>query len=474
MRKKIVFMFLLLSNFLTAQESVNMYQHDFENIKNMYTIADDVNKKSLLIVNNKEKNDFLLFDEKFNLNFKLTQVNTDNLQEYLGFSLENTTYYTYWQKSKSSIEIMALDITNKNINSTSLNFKIDKKENIINMFNYNNVFYILTVSKINSRLNFYMFKNTTFEKKSIDCSSVRMIDSESKPVDLWGFITDQNEVAFRKNFKVFDSSSPMVNIISATHKKKIFLTDKHIILVSDINKKYSQNLIIDINDFTISQKAISKFLNQTITFKDDTETNSFIIDDKIFVMNLYGESILILVRDFENNLLKKIPFSSATGNDFINSDLKEENGTITSGEIIEKKNTFFRTIADKNASISGYFENEKYYLTIAGVSYFQQQQSVYFGMFGLLGSTIGLLLQDSSQSSLPSYTDKKIVYFKSIIDNDFNGSQEKLTYSSFDKLRLFIEKDNTKKEFLEPFGFQDHLILTGLNKKEKRIIFYKF
>jgi hypothetical protein len=473
MKRILILAFLLISNFLIAQEAVNMYQHDLENIKNLHTITDDVNKKSVLILTNKEKIDFVLFDENFNLNTKLTQNNTDNSKEYLGYSFENTTYYTYWQKNKKTIEVLAIDFLNKNINSTLLPFLIDKKEKIINMFNHQNIFYILTVSKSTSHLNLYIFNKINFEKKSIDCSSFRLLDFENKNVDLWGFIDDQSITVYKGGFKVFDTSSSIINAVSATQKKKIFLTEKNIILVSDINSNFSQFLIIHLNNFTISQKAISK----AITFNNDPnyspQTNSFLIGEKIFIIKFGGESVTVLVRDIGNNLLKNFSFSSATGDDFINSDLKEENGSITSGEVIDKKNVFYRRIVAKNASISGYYKNGNYYLTIAGVSY-PEQQFFYLSMFGVVGSTIGMLLEDSSQSSLPSYADKKIVYFKSIIDKDFNGSPEKLPYSSFDKLRLFIEKDNTKKEFLEPFEFQNHLILTGINKKEKRIIFYKF
>lgn len=473
MKRILILIFLLISNFLIAQEAVNMYQHDIENIKNLHTIADDVNKKSVLILTNKEKIDFVLFDENFNLNTKLTQNNTDNSQEYLGHSFENTKYYTYWQKNKKTVEILAIDFSDKKINSTLLPFQIDKKEKIINMFNHKNMFHILTVSKSTSHLNLYIFNKVNFEKKSIDCSSLRLLDFENKNINLWDFIEDQGETVYKGGFKVFNTSSSIINSVSATQKKKIFLTEKNIILVSDINSNFSQFLIIHLSDFTVSQRAISK----AITFNNDSnyspQTNSFLIDNKIFIIKFGGESVTILVRDIGNNLLKTFSFSSATGDDFINSDLKEENGSITSGEIIDKKSTFFRRIVDKNASISGYYENENYYLTIAGVSY-PQQQYFYLSMFGVVGSTLGMLLEDNSQSSLPSYANKKIVYFKSVLDKDFNGSQEKLPYSSFEKLRLFVEKDNTKKEFLEPFEFQNHLILTGINKKEKRIIFYKF
>lgn len=473
MKRILILAFILISNFLIAQEAINMYQHDLDNIKNLNTITNKVNRESVLILTNKEKIDFVLFDENFNLNTKLTHSSADNSQEYLGYSFEGTTYYTYWQKNKKTVEILILDFLNKNIHSVLLPLEIDKKEKIINLFNHLNMFYILTVTKSTSHLNFYRLNRENFEKKSIDCSSFRLLDFENKNVDLWGFIDDQSSTVYRSNFKVFDTSSSMINSVSATEKKKIFLTEKNIILVSDINSNFSQFLIIHLNDFTISQRAISK----AITFNNDTnytpQTNSFLIDNKIFIIKFGGESVTILVRDIGNNLLKTFSFSSATGDDFINSDLKEENGSITSGEIIDKKNTFFRRIVDKNASISGYYENEKYYLTIAGVSY-PQQQYFYLNMFGVVGSTLGMLLENSSQSSLPSYANKKIVYFKSVLDKDFNGSQEKLPYSYFDKLRLFLEKDNTKKEFLEPFEFQNHLILTGINKKEKRIIFYKF
>lgn len=474
MKRILILAFLLISNFLIAQEAVNMYQHDLENIKNLNTITNEVNRESVLILTNKEKTDFVLFDENINLNAKLTQNNTDNSQEYLGYSLiENKTYYTYWQKDKKTIKVLGIDFLNKNINSTDLPFQIEKKEKIINVFNHLNAFFILTVDKSTSHLNLYRFSKNNYEKKSLDCSGFRLLDFENKNVNLWSFIDDQSSTVYRSDFKVFDASSSIINSVSATQKKKIFLTQKNIILVSDINSNFSQLLMIDLDDFTISQRAISK----AITFNNDInyspETNSFIIDNKIFIIKFGGESVTIIVKDFDNNLLKTYSLSSATGDYYINSDLKEENGSITSGEVIDKKNAFFRRIVDKNASISGYYENEKYYLTIAGVSY-PQQQFFYLNMFGVVGSTIGLLLENSSQSSIPSYADKKIVYFKSVIDKDFKGSQEKLPYSSFEKLRLFIEKDNTKKEFLEPFEFQNHLILTGINTKEKRIIFYKF
>ena len=449
-----------------AQNKFNSYSIKDENLKNIFKFEDESNKKNILILKYKETSSFVLFDENYNEEIVFNGENSK--ENFIGFSFYNETYYAYSQKNKTIIEVEDIDFKNKRKSVTSIILNLEKKERIITAFNKNNRFIVITYIRNCNLLNVYFLKGKNVEKKSIDFSKVRLIDSFNKTTTLSNFIEEQDDIIYRNMFSVINPNSNFSNIINATQKKKIYVLDDKLVLSSDVNSSYSQYIFINLNDFSVLQKSFTKGLDLS------AETNSFLINDRIFILKFSNENALITIKNLEDILLKSINISGSLGHDYINSELIEENGSYTDREVIDNKTKFFRRIDGKNPSISGSYKNNQYDLTIAGVSY-PQQNTFQLGMFGALGAIIGELISYNSQNSIQSFTDKKVLYFTSTINSEkLLSLNENNPKSGFNELRAFMENKETKDAFLEPFDLNGKLILIGYDKKNNKLNFYKF
>jgi hypothetical protein len=460
-------LFLLSHLFVYSQTEFNSYKIKDENPKAILTFESKTNKKNMLAIKNKENTNFILFDENYN---EQTQITIDNQKisgDFIGFSAQNTIYYTYWKKNKDSFEVLTLDFNAKNNLEYSPLLTLEKKEKVLSAFNKDDKFYVVTHPKNSDVLNIFEISGTTVVKKIIDCSKTKFIDINRSPTSFSNWIEEENRVPYKSTFSVIDQNSPISNIVKATEKRKIYINNDKLILSSDINRDYSQFLFIDLKNSSAEQLTFNK---------GSADSNSFLIDDKIFILKFGPENALLTVRDLNNNSLKSINFSGTLGHEYRNSDLVEEIGSYTKRKIIEKEPKFFRKISGKNPSISGYYSNEKYYLTIAGVSY-PQQSTAQFGMamFGAVGAIIGELISNTTNNSVQSFSDKNILHFTSILEGEkLIKSDENYLTSNFDNVRNHIEKSKSKEVFLEPFQNQDKLILIGFDKKENKLNFYKF
>lgn len=477
MRKIFLFSIFFISLFCSSQTLVNTFKFGDSDLKKLYRISNEDDDKNVFIIKNKENTDFVLFDENFNETNKISLPNENKSFDFIGYTISNSIYYTYWKKSDEEIEVKEIDFSKNVVNTTYLPFSLGKKERVLSLFNYNNKLHAFSIDKETNNFNITVFDNYVIKKNNIDCSAFRFLDSDNKKSDLWDFITERNGTVYRDGFKFFKASSENINQVFATQKKKIFQYDNRLIITLDDNVDFCQIIFIDLNDYKISLKIIGKDRNKPKNnpdseFKIIGDTNSFIVNDKIFMLTFDGEVITLIVKDLDNNLLKQMILSSEK-NDFEKIELVEENGSFSKRKLLDKPSVFARRATFLNPSISGYQKDNQYFLTLGGVSY-PQPNSPMLGMFGAIGAIIGNIIEYSSQSSVSSYSDKKIIYLKCKLDLNSELVNENIGESTIDKIRSFLETNNSKEEFLSPFEFKNNLYLTSINKKENKFSFYKF
>lgn len=476
MRTILIFLFINFSTAISAQTVVNSYNLDSKKLKDFVRIGDENNKKNIFVFENESVLDVVLFDSTFNATHKLVINKEIPLYAFMGYSFKNDIYYLYWNLKSTAIEVTAIDFKNNSVKSSIIDVILEQKEKEILTYNNNGQFYILTASKETNTINAYVFSETNFNKNVLDCSSLRFIDSDSKPTTLWRFLTEDKGIIYKDGFMTFKSTSKYINPVFATQKKKTYLFKDSIIMALDVNNTFTQLLFIDLKDFTIKQKGILKDKSSVTSNSETLDSNSFIIGDKIFILKFDGDFYTILVKDFNDTLLKKFIFTGANDGSYVNSAYTEEfSGVIKDREKLENASKFISKSKNLNPSISGYFENDMYHLTIGGVSYPKQSNTLLIGaMFGLAGAIVATIIEANSQSSLQSYHNRKIVSFQSLFSSNFNRVSEKVGYSQFDAMRLFYENNETKIDYISPFEFEKDIYLIGYDKKQKKLNFHKF
>lgn len=474
--KKIIILLLLIPKILLSQELIGTIDINLKDIKNYCQFEDQSNDATVFLIETKDGLNALKTNNKFEVTNKFILKKEDELSDYFGFSTDNSEqYYTYWKKNNKIIEIQTIDFTNKSIQKSEIENPIENNERMINAFSHNNLLHIITATKNSGLLNIYIFNKNSVNKKVVDCSSIVFLDNNNLKIGLWKFITNQNLSIYDYNFQRVYTNQMNLNVVNATNKRKIYVGQNKIILSSDINNNFSQFLTINLTDFVPTSQIISKQDENEKNGFISTQTNSFIINDVIFIAKFGEEQLSILIKNFDNQNIKTFSFGLNEGDAYINSELYEESGSFKHREVLKNKNKFFKHSFSKNPSISGNYIDGKYYLTIAGVSYPRPQSSQVLGVFGFLGGAASAIINDRSGTSISLYSDKNIVYFNSVINNKtFDTDPSKVGNSKLDNARYYLESNTSKQEHIHLFEKNNHYYLISKNEKKDQLLIYRF
>jgi len=478
MKKHLLVCLFFISQINYSQEKVGSLDYAIYSPKGIYSIVDEQEKKVLLIFNDKTKIDFISLDEAFQQTGK-TSITDDSKgkNDYLGYSKSNQIYYTYWRDSKEeNIEVKGLDLAKNTVSASKIPFELEK-EIIFNSVTVNNVFHVLSIVKNTDNINVYSFKEGQVQKKTLDCSNLRFLNSESKAINFWKLYSESIGLYYTDGIRNIANKTNN-SIVLSTQKKKAYVEGDSIILSFDCNTTFNQNLIINLEKLTVSQKVLSQ---EGIIFKDEfrnnfTNSNSFVLNGKVFLMKTSEDQVSLTIKDFDNKELKKITYTADKLSDYINSDIVQEDGSIKDRRVLEKPNQFTRKVLGLNPAVTGVYEDNKYIISIGGVSYPKQNNAIMIGgmLGGFTGALIGALISYNNYSQgINSYANKKVVYLKCILDENFNHVNEKAVDSNFDKLRRFIEEDKTSS-YQTVFEVNKNLIYTSYDERNKKYNLYKF
>jgi hypothetical protein len=176
----------------------------------------------------------------------------------------------------------------------------------------------------------------------------------------------------------------------------------------------------------------------------------------------------------DGNEIKSFTLKPDQEIDFKNSDIIQEEGSIKTKKTLDTSRQLIRKIYNMNISVSCFYKNDSYYMVIGGVS-FPQQTSYFAGMGGgLTGALMDAFITNNySVNNINSYSNKKTVYIYSLFDQDFNHLKGTVNQLAFDKLRLFVERNN---KFINQtvFNIGSKIYYFGQNKDTKYYCFYVF
>ena len=455
-----------------CQQPINTYNYNIDDVKLFLSVSNVVNKNTMLIFGEKSKTDFVLFDENFNEKFKISIQNEKKATiKMRGYSIIGNKYYVYSEKNDQEIIVNELDFDLNKFETSTIAFKLDRDERIVSRFSKQNSHYIVSSIKDTNVLYLYIFTGNKVIKNTINCAQLDLYNANSEVVNVWDLFSEKNGTVYKDGFNVF--SNPFeTDIIKSTQKKKIFFTSNQIILSLDLNANFSQYLFIDLDNYTISQKKFQKQITAVGDF-DHTNSNSFFVNNKIFLIKVDGSTVYFTIKDLNDTTLKKFIMSAENVGDLKNFTPYLENGFFTKKKLLSKPQKFFNQLSDYQSSLFAYFDNNKYYFTFGAVSY-PQQSVASLGMFGAIGAIAGVIIDSSNSGPLANYSNKYIVYTKDVLSTDFESITENIGNSSIENLRNYLETVKTKESILNTIPIEKNLILVMYNKLDHKISFYKF
>ena len=477
--KKIILPILLGSFSIGfSQEKIASLNYEMEDSKGVSTIVDDEDKKILLLFNDKTKTDVFVLNETYE-QIKTISITKDlkEKRQYLGYSKSEQQYYMYWMNSKEkTIEVKKFSLDQAHYTTTEIPFTLEK-EILFNYVTVANTFYIFSIVKNTNNINIYCFDKGQMLKKTIDCSHLKFINEKSKYTNFWKLYSENEIEYYNRGIKNINTQTNNSIVLSA-QKKKAYVVDKSVILSFDNNPTFNQNLIINLNDFSVTQKVLQY---ENVELKDEfshTHYNSFILNDRVFLIKTSEEKLFLTIKDLNNNELKKITYTKTDLGQYLNSDVLQESGKIKSRRVLEKPRQFVDKVHYSTPAVTGVFEDNKYILTIGGVSIPDQKTNAMIsgGIAGggLIGGLImGAISYASYNHSIDSYANRTVIQLKLVLDENLNHVTDKAEDSNFDKLRMFVE-ENKSNDYPHIFTVGKNLMYSDYDKKNKTYNLYQF
>lgn len=461
----------LLTNTLWSQQKIAGFKAEHLKEKSLFTVVDDQENVTLFMVDKNKLTGYQL-DASFQIKDSLTiPFNPKEFKGMVTSHPNQNEILIYWRtKTQHELFIHRFDFTIKKVSHNTI--IIDPgKEKIVSNFTQNNIFHVVTFTKDASIVNIYKTDGTTVDKKVVDCSNFRFVNSENKRVSLWSLY---DEHSWRVYYSGFELISPKAqsSLVNSTNMKKAYVRDHEIIFSFDNSKSYTQLLTVDLNDFTAKQKEYPQ-LSFGMIDSGSGMSNSFIANDYLIQVKSISSSLYFQVKDFEGNVITKYFISSDKDLEFSTSDIYQEEGSFKKRKVVDSPKKLLRKINNLNLSVNSYYHSDTFFLTLGGVSN-PQQNSGTLGMFGLVGALIDVAINSSSTiSSINSYSNKNVVYVNAKFDKDFKSLPNSEQPLALDKLRLFLEENN---KFINPtvFNVGAKLYYIGLNKENKEYGIYIF
>ena len=423
MQKKSIILVLTLLGFISySQDIVSKIPLNLNRNLDVFQIVNDSTKVITMFFSDKEVvNAFSLNDKMQAVDSLFAERPTTKTYDFMIDNVSNNKSATLFWSSSNHKEICSqtFDFTT---HKTSLqNYSITfKGEKYLQHFSEGGKFYIMSIIKDSAVLKLYVFDNGKLFEKEIDMSTFRFHNSESQKVNLYEVI-GETFYPFEASFSIQKiNSENLISLTESAKKRKLYIKDNKIVFTFDNGIINTFLVTIDLNNFSASEKIIQKpYVYFELAF--DVNSNSFLLDDKLYQIKSTVDKMAISVKDLNDNLIKEYEVLESKPIDFKNSEIIQENGSISNRRILEKSSQFLRKITNSNMGISCYKFNENFLITTGAVSEQQQNNAVMVGaMFGVAGVLIAYAVSNPTLESFNSYANRKVVYIHSLFDKDSN------------------------------------------------------
>jgi len=487
MTKKILSILLFLNIYISfSQEIVNEFDLKLERKRDFFQVTNEPKKEVVLFLYDKEKVTSVRFNNKFNINDSLTAQRPEkSYAEILGYSQKENNYSIFWgSKDRKKIISQFFNFDTKQSGTTAFDLDL-KKEKIVKELTINSLFYLITIVKNSSILNFYIFdSNGNLNTKKIDLSTLDFHNSLGTKVLLYTALTEEFSNFYVQN--ISNDNAPSLALSSKPFKIYTYRNNE-IILTIDNNAYFTDLLKINLTDFSfvsrvIDQPSIRRGEYESLEFK----SNSFLIEDKILQIKTNPQVLFFTVSDLDGNKINEYKALRDEEIPFKNSDVFQEIGSLKNKKVLEKPKQFIRKINNSNPSISCYNKNGLYYTVIGSSQDISHAGAPMAGGFGGgFGAPTVTFGSNYTIENLISYRDKNVVYVNCLFDSNFNHLNDKIETSAFEKARTFLEESEDLKETPSIFGtklykdlilfkFDASLYLGNYNKENKKYQIFKF
>lgn len=480
MKLKLVLIVLLLTQIISAQEPFLSFDHylgeNAKKPKQLFSTYIEETESFLVFIEDKKQLHVYEFDKtgkEMRQGFSLPNV-AKKLPNIAGYAIDNGKYIAYLSTAnKRSWAILTLDFTSKTHTLQEVTQKIEQ-DRIMQSALHANHLYVFTVVRNSSIINMHKISpqgNITKSKHNFEDLVLNDGKRTLAKIDNIMQIAGSREATF------IDSSVPIA-LESSKSRVKIYQKDEFISLTLDHSAKRTFLLTFNLTEGTSKTQIIEKTALNNDSYK--ARSNSFLIDEKLFMFNSSVEEMNFSVVDIKTS--KQEVIYSATKDEIIkfkNTPIIQEDEGRDNSKEFEKTAKFLRKISSSNLAITVVKNDTDYVITLGASAPSPAGGPVIIaaiggGLGGAVLSGIITGIANASTYQYSAYKNTRSTRFQLILDQDFkfDGSKE-IPVNSFDDIKGFTQ--DTPPQILQTICKVNDLHIWGaLNNKNNKINFFNF
>lgn len=504
----ILLLFLTLT-FSFSQERIGSFKNDLKIsssfIKEIIPIANSKNNDVAVFIADAKNVYGYKLNDTFEVSSKITsEEKRRKYKTLLGYSIPDDDNYKIFLTNKAKKKFLIVDFYFTKNKTITKEFTLDDSaEEIIQTISLDNKFYLITTKLFeNQNFNRSISLNTSFSddiiniytfdeknnliKKEIDLAKHHFTTKKGRRIRVRSLLLS---TTFGNN-TISKIDTDIYNTIEITAKtSKLYIKNKNLIFSFDEDKDLTQVLKINLNDYTVTKDTYPKKLSKA------KASNSFILDDNIFIASGNKEELYIEVLDRTSK--KKLKTFSIYEDKEItikNSPIIQRGGAYANYRELKTTKQFLRKITADKFGLSVLKVKDTYELSIGGYSQQARGGGMMMGGFG--GIPIGgiggaSLFFNPTMFAYNASSGTKSTQIDCLFDLNFEHLEGEISENTFDKIDDFLDRNNTfsqkniqnknkgnfkedDNDITEVFKQNNQTVLGSYDKNSKTYYFYKF
>ncbi|CAL2077984.1 conserved exported hypothetical protein [Tenacibaculum sp. 190524A05c] len=437
------------SQIANTQETLSSFKNDLKTTSTNVSVKDAIpvvnhlnNNVALFITDPKNIYGYLLNDNLAVKN-KLAFTNKQRtFKTLIGNSIYNNNYQVFLANKKRNKFLFANFSFEKQESQTKQFSLNTPDEKFIQSLSLQNRFYLISANKKTEELFVYSFDEKGISKRhKVTLPDFNFLGKTEKVVTPVALLFSQ-----KNDLKKIDTDVPNP-VETSGDLNKMYIRENSIVFSFDTNKNLTQVLTIDLKTFSSAAKSFKKPLEEVKS--KEKKSNSFIIDNKIFLATTNSEKLVLQILDYNTgDLIKEYLIEKDQPISFKNTPIIQRGGLYVPTRRMEKTKKYLRKINKDNFGLSARKVDGKYHLVMGGyIPVGTRGVGAGFGNFSVFFNV--------SQSSFNSSINSVSTIIESLFDEEMNHVEGKIKDDAFDKMKPFHSKPR-KGETL--FKFKDFFV----------------
>lgn len=480
--------FIFLSFNLVGQKSIGEFNHSLRTknrtVKGSFSVVNKSTKDIATFISDRRYIYAYLTDNTFKVKKELKFKKNSKYRGVVGkiYNTDNKFSFVIANTNVSEFGIIDFDFKNDTVVFNKDLFNT-RGLTLLQNFNQENKSHLLFLKKSTSELIVRTYTNDKEAKnQSFKLKNERLLIGKNRKTSLTKLLynslyndyTITKIQSFEYGTKKTNKIQP-ISIETTAEYTKLYAENDLIKIVFDKNKFYSQILTLNLKEGTHTLKKFRKPLYKTTG--RNKASNSFLFNDFLFTSSCSKKNLGIAIYDLKTDeKLQEFTFSN-------NKPLPLKNApVIIQGKEYKKVNTketkvFLKKIYYSDMGITVAKQKDNFVITLGG----KKPATLHNPMMSLkMGDNVSIYAVNNYRGFLDPHSyilnlfrNKKVTYFKGILDNEFNFIDVPVEKNVYDTINTYVQ-ENGKQENSHIFEFNGKMIYSYYNQSSNTYKFLAF